>query len=157
MASLASSAFLPDEPAQRRFVELANRHLNPAGAQLSEHGEVDGYPQFQIVENGRGTVRRPRNLIFAALGKPDIRFSSALDNDIEVAERADQVLVYDRPVDKEGLLWRHLLLWWQEPTTSPTRRTRSGPSTAEWMPPCPENPPGSRTCSGTTTTPTGTT
>ncbi|MFF8264274.1 hypothetical protein [Streptomyces virginiae] len=42
------------------------------------------------------------------MGKPDIRFTSALDNDIEVAERADEVLVYDRPVGKEGLLWRDL-------------------------------------------------
>ncbi|OEJ21996.1 hypothetical protein AR457_39455 [Streptomyces agglomeratus] len=84
------------------------------GAQLSQHGEADGYPQFHLVQHGRGTARRPRNLIFATLGKPDIRFTSALDNDIEVAEGADQVLVYDRPVGKEGLLWRHLLSWWQE-------------------------------------------
>ncbi|MZE76723.1 hypothetical protein [Streptomyces xinghaiensis] len=114
LEGLASPAVLPDEPAQRRFVELANRHLNPAGAQLSQHAEADGYPQFQLVEHGRGTARRPRNLIFATLGKPDIRFTSALDNDIEVAERADEVLVYDRPIGKEGLLWRHLLSWWQE-------------------------------------------
>ncbi len=111
---LASPAVLPDEPAQRRFVEMANRHLNPVGTQLSQYGEVDGYPQFQLIEYGRGTARRPRNLIFATLGKPDIRFTSALDNDIEVAERADEVLVYDRPVGKEGLLWRDLLAWWQE-------------------------------------------
>lgn len=114
LEGLASSAVLPDEPAQRRFVELANRHLHPVGAQLSQHGETDGYPHFQLVEHGRGTARRPRNLIFATLGKPDIRFTSALDNDIEVAERADEVLVYDRPIGKEGLLWRHLLSWWQE-------------------------------------------
>ena len=111
---LASSAVLPDEQAQRRFVELANRHLNPVSVQLSQYGEADGYPHFQLIEHGRGTARRPRNLIFATLGKPDIRFTSALDNDIEVAERADQVLVYDRPVGKEGLLWCHLLSWWQE-------------------------------------------
>ncbi|WP_081239671.1 hypothetical protein [Streptomyces viridosporus] len=34
LEGLASSAVLPDEPAQRRFVALANRHLNPVGAQL---------------------------------------------------------------------------------------------------------------------------
>ncbi|WP_189594535.1 hypothetical protein [Streptomyces massasporeus] len=114
LEGLASSAVLPDEPAQRRFVELANTHLNPTGAQLSQQGETDGYPHFQLVEHGRGTARRPRNLIFATLGKPDIRFTSALDNDIEVAEHADEVLVYDRPIGKQGLLWRHLLSWWQE-------------------------------------------
>ncbi len=114
LEGLASASVLPDEQAQRRFVELANRHLQPVGAMLSQDGEADGYPQFHLAPHGRGTARRPRNLIFATLGKPDIRFTSALDNDIEVAERADEVLVYDRPVGKEGLLWRHLLSWWQE-------------------------------------------
>ncbi|OEJ22562.1 hypothetical protein BGK67_34165 [Streptomyces subrutilus] len=114
LEGLASAAVLPDEQAQRRFVELANRHLQPAGAILSQDGEADGYPRFHLVQHGRGTARRPRNLIFATLGKPDIRFTSALDNDIEVAQRDDKVLVYDHPVGKEGLLWKHLLSWWQE-------------------------------------------
>lgn len=114
LEGLASAAVLPDEQAQRRFVELANRHLQPVGVMLRQDGEVDGYPEFHLLQHGSGTARRPRNLIFSTLGKPDIRFSSALDNDIEVAERADEVLVYDRPVGKEGLLWRHLLSWWQE-------------------------------------------
>lgn len=111
---LASPAVLPDEQAQRRFVEFANQHLQPVGAQLRQEGEVDGYPQFQLLPLGRGTARRPRNLIFATLGKPDIRFTSALDNDIEIADRKGEILVYDRPVGKDGLLWSALLSWWQE-------------------------------------------
>ncbi|WP_435220570.1 hypothetical protein [Streptomyces sp. Tue6028] len=114
LEGLASPEVLPDEQAQRDFVALANRHLQPIGAQLRQEGEADGYPLFHLVKIGRGTARRPRNLIFATRGKPDIRFTSALDNDIEVAERADQVLVYDRPVGKDGLLWHDLLSWWQE-------------------------------------------
>ncbi|MFJ9034452.1 hypothetical protein ACIRQP_39620 [Streptomyces sp. NPDC102274] len=114
LEGLASSAVLPNEQAQRRFVEFANRHLQPVGAQLRQEGEVDGYPQFHLVQLGRGTARRPRNLIFATLGKPDIRFTSALDNDIEIAERKDEILVYNRPVGKDGLLWSDLLSWWQE-------------------------------------------
>ncbi|MEV5480012.1 MULTISPECIES: hypothetical protein [Streptomyces] len=125
LEGLASSSVLPDEEAQRRFVEMANQHLQPLGAQLRQEGEVDGYPLFHLVQPGRGSSRRPRNLIFATLGKPDIRFTSALDNDIEIAERADQVLVYDRPVGKDGLLWRDLLSWWQETqgTTDPGKAT----------------------------------
>ncbi|AEM88743.1 hypothetical protein [Streptomyces violaceusniger] len=114
LEGLASPTVLPDEQAQRRFVEFANHHLQPVGAQLRQEGEVDGYPQFLLLPLGRGTAHRPRNLIFATLGKPDIRFTSALDNDIEIAERANQVLVYDRPVGKDGLLWCDLLSWWQE-------------------------------------------
>lgn len=40
-----------------------------------------------------------------------------LDGDLEVieqAERADQVLVYDRVIGNDGLRWRDLLNWWQE-------------------------------------------
>ncbi|MFJ9729707.1 hypothetical protein ACIRP3_44050 [Streptomyces sp. NPDC101209] len=126
LEGLASAAALPDEQAQRRFVELANKHLQPVGAQLRLAGEEDGYPLFQLGRSGQGTGRRPRNLIFATLGKPDIRFTSALDNDIEIAEESDQVLVYDRPVGKNGLLWRELLAWWQE-----TRKI-SDPEPAAW-------------------------
>ncbi|GAA5610212.1 hypothetical protein Spla01_01349 [Streptomyces platensis] len=118
LEGLASSTALSDEQAQRRVVELANRHLKPLGAQLRQEGEEGGYPLYVLVQPGRGTARRPRNLIFATLGKPDIRFTSALDNDIEVAERADQVLVYDRTVGQDGLLWRDLLSWWQEARNS---------------------------------------
>ena len=78
------------------------------------------------MQPGRGTGRSPRNLIFASLGKPDIRFTSALDNDIEIAERADKVLVYDTPVGNDGLLWRDLLSWWQATQASPTRRGGPG-------------------------------
>ncbi|WP_069764873.1 hypothetical protein [Streptomyces sp. LUP47B] len=126
LEGLASPTTLPDEQAQRRFVDLVNKHLQPVGAQLRLEGEQDGYPLFQLVQSGQGTGRRPRNLIFATLGKPDIRFTSALDNDIEIAERSDQVLVYDRPVGKNGLLWRELLAWWQE------TREISDPERATW-------------------------
>lgn len=130
LEGLASPAALPDEQAQHRFVEPANRHLQPVDAQLRLEGEDDGYPLFQLVQLvqvGRGARRRPRNLTFATLGKPDIRFTSALDNDIEIAERADQVLIYDRPVGKNGLLRCDLLTWWQETRESsdPEQANRS--------------------------------
>ncbi|MFJ4776382.1 hypothetical protein [Streptomyces sp. NPDC088762] len=59
LEGLASATVLPDEQAQRRFVELADRHLQPPGAVLSQDGEADGYPQFHLVQHGRGTKRRP--------------------------------------------------------------------------------------------------
>ncbi|WP_217197996.1 hypothetical protein [Streptomyces buecherae] len=144
LEGLASSAVLPDELAQRRFVEMANRHLNSAGARLSQYGEVDGYPQFQLVEHGRGTARPPRNLIFATLGKPDIRFTSALDNDIEVAERDDKVLVYDHPVGKEGLLWKHLLSWWQETRKMPDQEQAARALYSRMEASLPPNSPGQK-------------
>ncbi|MFG2563234.1 hypothetical protein [Streptomyces sp. NPDC048496] len=154
---LASASVLPDEQAQRRFVELANRHLQPVGAALAQDGETDRYPRFHLVPYGRGTARRPRNLIFATLGKPDIRFTSALDNDIEVAERADEVLVYDRSVAKRDSSGDTSCPGGRRPGTSLIRSRQRGPSTAVWRLRCHRNPQDRRTCSGTTTTPTETT
>lgn len=157
LEGLASAAVLPDEQAQRRFVELANRHLQPAGAILSQDGEADGYRRFHLVQHGRGTARRPRNLIFATLGKPDIRFTSALDNDIEVAQSDDKVLVYEHPVGKEGLLWRDLVAWWQETRNIPDHEQAARSLDSRMEASLPRSLQGRRTCSGTTTTPTGTT
>lgn len=117
LEALAAPSTIPDEPAQRRFVEAVNVHLQRVGAQLQVVGEEDGYPLFQLIQVGETPSRRPRHVIFATLGKPDIRVSSVLDGDLEVidqAERADKVLVYDRVIGNDGLSWRDLVNWWQE-------------------------------------------
>ncbi|WP_327389261.1 endonuclease domain-containing protein [Streptomyces microflavus] len=116
LEGLSSPTTLPDEPAQRRFVAMANEHLRPIGAQLEEVGEEEGYPLFELVAAGQADSRRPRQVVFATRRKPDIRISSVLDGDLEVldqAERDDDVLVYDRVVGNEGLRWRDLMDWWQ--------------------------------------------
>ncbi len=46
--------------------------------------------------------------------RPDIRFRDAVNNDIEIASQADQVLVYDRPIGVEGVTWSALQTWWAE-------------------------------------------
>lgn len=42
---------------------------------------------------GSATKPSPKNLIFASPVKPDLRLSSALDNDVEVVSGADKVLI----------------------------------------------------------------
>nr|WTB11959.1 hypothetical protein OG546_49150 [Streptomyces antimycoticus]WTB12175.1 hypothetical protein OG546_50380 [Streptomyces antimycoticus] len=117
LEALAAPSTIPDEAAQRQFAEIANVHLQRVGAQLQEASEEDGYPLFQLIRVGAPPSRRPRQVIFATLAKPDIRISSVLDGDLEVidqAERADQVLVYDHVIRNDGLRWRDLLNWWQK-------------------------------------------
>ena len=53
---------------------------------------------FSVVSTQAARTRQPKNLIFASLAKPDIRFANAVDNDIEIVGNADKVLVYDRPI-----------------------------------------------------------
>lgn len=112
LEGLASADVLPDEPAQRRFVERVNILLRGCGVELRETGAVGGYPVFAVVSTRVGGNRSPKNLIFASPEKPDIRFRSAVDNDIEIVRNADKVLVYDRPIGFDGLRWRDLQSWW---------------------------------------------
>ena len=65
-------------------------------------------------------ARRPKNLIFASLAKPDIRFRDAIDNDIEILGNAGDVLVYDRPIGGDGIRWRTLQAWWKDTQQLPS-------------------------------------
>ena len=114
LEGLASADVVPDEPTQRRVVAVVNQHLRAVGAELRETGTDGGYPVFSVVSTRTAQTRRPKNLIFASLVKPDIRFTDAVDNDIEIAGNADKVLVYDRPIGADGLRWRDLQAWWKD-------------------------------------------
>jgi hypothetical protein len=114
LEGLASPAAVPDVEAQRRIVAAVNPALSELGARLVESDPVDGYPSFQLQGPGHRPGRRPKNLIFASARKPDIRFLSTIDNDIEVLGTTHERLVYDRPIGPEGLRWQDLQTWWQE-------------------------------------------
>lgn len=112
LEGLVGCDVLTDESAQRQFVASVNPILRGCGAELRETGIEDGYPAFRIVSTQAGRNRSPKNVIFASSVKPDIRFRSAVDNDIEIVGNADKVLVYDRPIGPDGLRWRDLQKWW---------------------------------------------
>lgn len=114
LEGLASGDINPDEAHQRRFVSAVNAVLQKEGLELRETGIVDGYPTFELASAGNLHRGRPKNLIFASQEKPDLRLGDALDNDIEILSGADKVLVYDRPLRREGLRWRDLQDWWRE-------------------------------------------
>ncbi|MFC0541892.1 AbiJ-related protein [Kutzneria chonburiensis] len=112
LEGLASARVVPDVDKQRAFVTTVNPHLSQHGLELRETGDDGGYPEFTVVST-RTHHGRPKNLIFASSTKPDLRFSDAIDNNIEIASNADSVLIYDRPIGRDGLRWRDLQTWWQ--------------------------------------------
>jgi len=114
LEGLASSNVRPDEAEQRRFVAIVNEPLKGAGVELHETGNEDGYPKFEVVPIHAGRRARPKNLIFASSNKPDLRFRDAIDNDVEIVSNAADVLIYDRPIGKDGLTWADLQAWWSE-------------------------------------------
>ena len=114
LEGLASADVRPDEEAQRSFVDLVNRKLSKCGIEMRETNMEGGYPVFSLVSTHSAPSGRPKNLIFASSVKPDLRFTDALNNDIEIVTNADKVLVYDRPIGVEGLRWSDLQSWWAE-------------------------------------------
>jgi hypothetical protein len=120
---LASSNVRPDEKAQREFVAIVNNVLRKCGAELSETGEKDGYPTFDMAMLHGAHAKKAKQLLFASSVKPDLRFRDAVSNDIEIVTNADKVLSYDRPIGNKGLLWLDLQSWWRELTCAPDEDT----------------------------------
>ncbi len=115
LEGLTSADVQIDFEAQQAIVSTMNQVLIGCGAELRQLGEDGGYPVFGLVSL-RSTRGRPKNLIFASLGKPDIRLRDAVNNDIEIVSNPDDVLVFDRPLGSDGLRWNDLQLWWSETT-----------------------------------------
>lgn len=115
LEGLVSADVLLDEHLQEKTVSTINGHLLAAGVELRMTGNDGGYPVFSVVSTRLPGNRRPKNIIFASFTKPDIRFQSSVDNDIEiVGGNPDDTLVYDREIPIEGLRWRDLHAWWQD-------------------------------------------
>ncbi|MFH8893561.1 hypothetical protein [Streptomyces sp. DK15] len=120
LEALVSADVLLDEAAQRHLVTAINAHVRSAAIELRETGAEGGYPRFGMVSTRLARNRKPKNIIFASLTKPDIRFQSAMDNDIEIVGNRDDSLVYDRPTPEDGLRRRDLQTWWQDKHEIPT-------------------------------------
>ncbi|MEK6397139.1 MAG: hypothetical protein V4734_03560, partial [Terriglobus sp.] len=98
---------------QNKFATVVNAALKACQVELQETGIAGGYPVFTAVPVGRGVRTTPKNLIFASKVKPDLRFSDAINNDVEVVTGRDDVLIYDRQIGPEGLSWKDLQVWWE--------------------------------------------
>lgn len=62
----------------------------------------------------RGVDGGFKNLIFAADGpKPELFFTDAVNNDVEITRNAEHCLIYNRPLTTEGLAWSDLVGWWR--------------------------------------------
>jgi hypothetical protein len=112
--ALASSQVLPNEPAQRKFIEIVNDILKACGVHVVVGVGEDAFLTASLAYVGTGKQSSPKNLIFASTTKPDLRLGNALDNDIEVMSDPTDVLIYDRPIGSSGLLWRDLQAWYSQ-------------------------------------------
>lgn len=114
LEALASSRVLPSEPAQRKFIEIANDTLKACGVHIVVGVGEDAFLTASLAYVGSSKLSSPKNLIFASTTKPDLRLGNALDNDIEVVTGIENVLIYDRPIGSSGLLWRDLQAWYAQ-------------------------------------------
>jgi len=102
-----------DEARQRTLAGRINQVLRPCGVELRVTDSDGGYPLFQFHSFASATSRA-KNIIFASTVKPDLRFSDAINNDVEIVTNADRVLIYDRPVGSAGITWNDLQSWWAD-------------------------------------------
>ncbi len=114
LEGLCASEVRPDVEQQRELVAKLNSTLKSCQIEITETGIADGYPVFKALPVGKCVRSAPKNLIFASKTKPDLRFSDAINNDVEVVTCRDEVLIYDRPIGSNGLTWRDLQAWWGE-------------------------------------------
>ncbi|WP_406187948.1 hypothetical protein [Streptomyces sp. NBC_01006] len=144
LEAMVSADVLLDESAQWILVDAINEHVRSAGIELRETGSEGGYPRFTMVSTRLAENRKPKNIIFASLTKPDIRFKNAMDNDIEIVGDPENQLVYDRETPDHGLLWRDLQAWWQH-TRKISDEAEAKASLYKRLHRClPDNSPGQR-------------
>lgn len=105
---------------QLQLVETLNRHLRPDTYELQHVSTLSGRPVYKVRPARGGVGGSPKNIIFAADGpKPEIVFRDAINNDIEIVKNAEFCLVFNWPLDEDGLSWRKLASWWQEQQNQP--------------------------------------
>jgi very-short-patch-repair endonuclease len=100
---------------QERLRERINAVLRQDSYKVERTGVMSGYPTYRIVRMSDSVAGVPKNLIFASAGpKPDIGFADAINNDIVILSNEGSCLVYERPIEDDGLLWDELVAWWRE-------------------------------------------
>ncbi|GEL75426.1 hypothetical protein [Myxococcus virescens] len=100
------------EEEQKKYVDALGAELRKSGWELQATDQDAGRALYSLMRANGGVGGRPKRIIFASQAKPDLRFSDAINGDIEIVRFADKVLVYDRPIPPTGFLWRHLQEWW---------------------------------------------
>jgi very-short-patch-repair endonuclease len=101
---------------QLQTVTALNKVLARDGYELAQESELS-HPIFAFRPLVRGVSGRPKNLIFASRGpKPEIGFADAINNDIVILSGEESCLVYDRPINSNGVLWSELVACWSEVT-----------------------------------------
>ncbi|QAT83415.1 hypothetical protein EJ065_1817 [Corallococcus coralloides] len=101
-----------NEEEQKRYVGALNVELRKSDWELRVSDSDAGRALYSVERVNGGVGGRPKQIIFASNVKPDLRFSDAINGDIEIVRFADRVLVYDRPIPSTGLLWNDLQEWW---------------------------------------------
>ncbi len=122
LEGLCSHRFRPDAAEQGRIAERMNDALRDCGVELVSDGVDGGYPVFRLISTASAGAGPAKQVIFAPLEKPDLRFADAVNNDVELVSSPDKTLVYDRPISIGGLSWRELQTWWAERSGRPDDR-----------------------------------
>jgi hypothetical protein len=105
---LSPGNFLDIEDTQENMLARLNIILHSDGYKIERNTEG----LIEIIPTS-GSSKLVKNIIFASSGpKPDLGFSDALNNDIQILSNAEYCLIYEEPVKNNGLWWSDLVKWW---------------------------------------------
>lgn len=103
-----------NEKCVEKYINIINKHLKVDGFELTAVDTKSGRLIYKAITiNSVNT--QVKNIIFAANGyKPEIIINDALSNKIEIVKNSEYCLVYDKPINSQGLLFVDLVKWWSE-------------------------------------------
>jgi very-short-patch-repair endonuclease len=99
---------------QSEYVSMINNCIFVSNYKLEVQEEKNGFFIYKISKKIFGVSQRVKNIIFASIGlKPEIIFVDSISNDIKIVKNEESCLIYDQSIPDSGLLWRHLVDWYQ--------------------------------------------
>lgn len=99
---------------QEDCVSAINKYLETSGYRLEVEKMIADKKVYVPVALVAGVSGKVRNIIFAATQKPELVFSDALNNDIQIIRNEEYCIVYDKEIPKNGLTWKQLVNWYVE-------------------------------------------
>jgi hypothetical protein len=115
LAEMLHPAVRTDLAEVEQLHTFLNQTLVHDGCEIVQVDAISGAPVFAASRIGAGVPGAMKNLIFAAdRPKPEIVFSDAVNNDVQVVKNEQFCLVYDRPLAAHGLTWADLTSWWAD-------------------------------------------
>lgn len=102
---------------QPQCVEVINFYLRDCGYELKEANRYGDKVEYKVEERF-GVRGKIQEIVFAAVAKPEFLITDVLNQDITIPLNNKRYLIYNGPIEREGLKWKQLKEWYDDTVTS---------------------------------------